>query len=67
MASLTRLRRRLLRWSRYTDRVAYNPRISQPWAWQPPHGFQRAARAVVAERERREVRTVYWPTDRGPR
>ncbi len=64
MASMRRLNRRLLRWRRYADKVAFNPRIVQPWAWQPPRGYQRAAAARFAERERREERafprTEWW-------
>lgn len=61
MASLRKLRGRMLTWERYAARVVFNPRINQPWASQPPRGYQRAARAVTVERERREVRAVYWP------
>lgn len=53
MASLTRLRRRLARWDRYTART--NP------AWPAP-GHGRAAAAVWREQDRRSVGTVYWPT-----
>lgn len=53
MASMRKLNRRLLRWRRYADHVAFNPRIVQPWAWQPPAGYRRAARAVEDEVERR--------------
>jgi hypothetical protein len=71
MTSMRRLSRRLLRWERYADRVAFNQRIVQPWAWQPPTGYRRAARAVEAERERRfweetsEIHLVGLPDD-GP-
>lgn len=53
MASMRKLNQRLLRWQRYADRVAFNPRIRQPWAWQPPRGYRRAAKAVEREQERR--------------
>lgn len=60
MASMTKLRRRMQRWSRYADKTCYNPRTTQPWAWQPPRGFQRAARAIERERGRRESGD-HWP------
>jgi hypothetical protein len=50
---MRKLNRRMLRWQRYADRVAFTGRIRQPWAWQPPRGYQRAARAVQLEVDRR--------------
>jgi len=53
---MRKLNRRLLRWRRYIDKTCFNPRIVQPWAWQPSRGYQRAAWAVG--RDRRERR--FW-------
>jgi hypothetical protein len=47
VASLARLRRRLLRWNRYVQRYPYSP-----WIATPP-GHDRAASAVADEEERR--------------
>lgn len=69
MASLRKLRRRLLRWDRYAQRYGYpSPKelLSlhvEPMTVLPLGGHCRAWDAVEIERERRWVRAVYWPTD----
>lgn len=55
MASMTQLRRRLLRWDRYVCHYPYSP------AFRTPKGHDRAVFALDDERDRRTVRTVYWP------
>lgn len=63
MSSLRKLRRRLLRWNRYADAigpVSVDNKL--------PPGYWRAYLAVERERERRQIRTVHWPTtDYDPR
>jgi hypothetical protein len=52
MASMTKLRRRLLRWERYVRHYPYSP------SFKTPPGHDRAVFAVDDERERW---TAYWP------
>lgn len=59
MASMTRLRRRLLRWRRYGDKIRWQLGDD---ARRQLTGSDRATIAYVHERWRRQVRTVYWPT-----
>jgi hypothetical protein len=45
---MRKLNRRLVRWRRYVDRWS-----GTSWKYRPPHGYDRALRAVRAEEERR--------------
>lgn len=65
MASMTRLRRRLLRWHRYTVATS----TSLPTTSWPPiyaRGYGRAATRLLREADRRQV-PAFWPSvEEGP-
>lgn len=59
MASLRKLRRRLLAWDRYAARINYQlgDPLDRRWT-----AYDRADCAVANEQRRRQIRAVYWPT-----
>lgn len=61
MASMTKLRRRFLRWDRYLAKV-HSHVSHEEWNDRSKSGYWRSLRAFKEEQMRREVRTVYWPT-----
>lgn len=66
MASMRKLRRRLARWDRYAARYGYSHPAAMTLDWDPPlRGHWDAYWTAWGERERRRVRTVYWPTTTG--
>ena len=60
MSSLTRLRRRLLRWERYLDRVQSCVNHGDHRG-RARSGYWRALYAVKFERSRRDVDAMFWP------